>query len=98
MQKEYVVVILHRIPHLRGLVIKARLHLLCSDPLSSLDLSKCALKAVLWIPKTVVAPTVSKPTPKLAPTRGKQPAIKLDAASSSIFVTDGEQLQLFKTM
>ena len=37
-----------------------------------------------WIPKKLVAPTVHKPTPKSAPKRGKQPAAKPAAASSSI--------------
>ena len=47
-----------------------------------------------WIPKKLVAPTLPKPAPK----RGKQPAVKLASASSSILVAGGEHVQLFKTM
>ena len=47
-----------------------------------------------WIPKKLVAPTVPKPAPKFA----KQPAAKPAAASSSIPVPDGEQVQRFKTL
>jgi hypothetical protein len=43
-------------------------------------------------------PQVLKPALKPAPKRGKQPAAKPAAASSSIPVTDVEHVQLFKTM
>ena len=46
----------------------------------------------------LVAATVLKPAPKPAPKRGKQPAAKPSAASLSIPIADGEQVQLFKTM
>ena len=46
------------------------------------------------IPTKLEAPTVAKPAPK----RGKQPAAKPAAASSSIPVADGQHVQLFKTM
>ena len=51
-----------------------------------------------WIPKKLEAPTVAKPAPKPAPKRGKLPAAKPAAASSSIPVADGQHVQLFKTM
>ena len=44
------------------------------------------------------APTVAKPAAKPAPKLGQQPAAKPAAASSSIPVADGQNVQLFKTM
>ena len=46
-----------------------------------------------WIPNKLVAPIVAKPAPK----HGKQLAAN-PAASSSIPVSDGEQVQHFKTL
>ena len=48
-----------------------------------------------WIPKTLVTPKVPKPTPKPAPKRGKQPATKPTAASSSIYLADGEYVKFY---
>ena len=46
----------------------------------------------------VLAKPAPKPTPKPAPKRGNQPVANPAARSSSIFVADGQHVQLFKTM
>ena len=46
-----------------------------------------------WIPKKLDTPPVAKSAPKPAPKRGKQPAVKPAAASSSISVANGQHVQ-----